>query len=56
MAVRGMAVGAVLVTFTESVTAVFQRFELNDAFSFTNRMQQHRQCKESEVAPENWSS
>jgi ATP-dependent Lon protease len=25
---------------------VFQRFELNDAFSFVNRMQQHRQCKE----------
>ncbi len=25
---------------------VFQRFELNDAFSFANRMQQHRQCKE----------
>ncbi len=28
---------------------VFQRFELNDAFSFTNRMQQHRQCKEFNV-------
>ena len=25
---------------------VFQRFELNDAFNFANRMQQHRQCKE----------
>jgi ATP-dependent Lon protease len=24
---------------------VFQRCELNDAFSFANRMQQHRQCK-----------
>jgi ATP-dependent Lon protease len=28
---------------------VFQRFELNDAFSFANRMQQHRQCKEFNV-------
>ena len=28
---------------------VFQRFELNDAFSFTNRMQRHRQCKEFNV-------
>ncbi|WP_370262312.1 BREX system Lon protease-like protein BrxL [Limnobacter sp.] len=28
---------------------IFQRFELNDAFSFTNRMQQHRQCKEFNV-------
>lgn len=28
---------------------VFQRFELNDAFSFTNRLQQHRQCKEFNV-------
>lgn len=28
---------------------VFQRFELNDAFSFVNRMQQHRQCKEFNV-------
>lgn len=28
---------------------VFQRFELNDAFSFTNRMQQHRQCKEFNI-------
>lgn len=28
---------------------VFQRFELNDAFSFSNRMQQHRQCKEFNV-------
>ncbi|MBN0712419.1 ATP-dependent Lon protease, partial [Pseudomonas aeruginosa] len=25
---------------------IFQRFELNDAFSFANRLQQHRQCKE----------
>ena len=25
---------------------VYQRFEPNDAFSFSNRMQQHRQCKE----------
>ncbi|QZT54198.1 hypothetical protein K7B00_04975 [Acidithiobacillus ferrooxidans] len=24
---------------------VFQRFELNDAFSFANRLQQHRPCK-----------
>mgnify|MGYP003615553099 CR=1 FL=1 len=24
---------------------IFQRFELTDAFSFSNRMQQHRQCK-----------
>lgn len=28
---------------------VFQRYELNDTFSFTNRMQQHRQCKEFNV-------
>ena len=28
---------------------VFQRFELNDAFNFANRMQQHRQCKEFNV-------
>lgn len=28
---------------------VYQRFEPNDAFSFTNRMQQHRQCKEFNV-------
>jgi ATP-dependent Lon protease len=28
---------------------VFQRFELNDAFSFANRMQRHRQCKEFNV-------
>lgn len=28
---------------------VFQRFELNEAFSFTNRMQRHRQCKEFNV-------
>ncbi len=28
---------------------VFQRFELNEAFSFANRMQQHRQCKEFNV-------
>lgn len=28
---------------------IFQRFEPNDAFSFTNRMQQHRQCKEFNV-------
>ena len=25
---------------------VFQRYELNEAFSFTNRLQQYRQCKE----------
>ncbi|HRQ56433.1 MAG TPA: MIT C-terminal domain-containing protein, partial [Azoarcus taiwanensis] len=28
---------------------VFQRFELNEAFNFTNRLQQHRQCKEFNV-------
>ena len=28
---------------------VFQRFELNDAFSFANRMQQHRQSKEFNI-------
>ncbi len=28
---------------------VFQRFELNEAFSFANRLQQHRQCKEFNV-------
>lgn len=28
---------------------VFQRYELNEAFSFTNRLQQHRQCKEFNV-------
>jgi len=28
---------------------VYQRFEPNDAFSFANRMQQHRQCKEFNV-------
>lgn len=28
---------------------VFQRFELNEAFSFTNRLQSHRQCKEFNV-------
>lgn len=28
---------------------IFQRFELNEAFSFSNRMQQHRQCKEFNV-------
>ena len=28
---------------------VFQRFELNDAFSFANRLQQHRQTKEFNV-------
>lgn len=28
---------------------VFQRFDLNDAFSFANRLQQHRQCKEFSV-------
>ena len=28
---------------------VFQRYEPNDVFSFTNRMQQHRQCKEFNV-------
>ena len=25
---------------------IFQRYELNEAFSFSNRLQQHRQCKE----------
>jgi hypothetical protein len=25
---------------------VFQRYELNEAFNFANRLQQHRQCKE----------
>jgi ATP-dependent Lon protease len=28
---------------------VFQRFELNEAFNFANRLQQHRQCKEFNV-------
>jgi len=28
---------------------VFQRFELNEAFNFSNRLQQHRQCKEFNV-------
>lgn len=28
---------------------IFQKFELNDAFNFTNRMQRHRQCKEFNV-------
>lgn len=28
---------------------VFQRFELNDAFNFANRLQQQRQCKEFNV-------
>lgn len=28
---------------------VFQRFDLNDAFNFANRLQQHRQCKEFNV-------
>lgn len=28
---------------------IFQRFELNDAFNFCNRVQQHRQCKEFNV-------
>lgn len=28
---------------------IFQRYELNEAFCFTNRMQQHRQCKEFNV-------
>lgn len=28
---------------------VFQRYELNDVFSFKNRLQQHRQCKEFNV-------
>lgn len=28
---------------------VFQRYELNDVFSFSNRLQQHRQCKEFSV-------
>jgi hypothetical protein len=30
---------------------VFQRFELNDAFNFANRLQQHRQCKEFNGTP-----
>ena len=28
---------------------VFQRYELNEAFSFSNRLQQHRQCKEFNI-------
>lgn len=28
---------------------IFQRFELNEAFNFSNRLQQHRQCKEFNV-------
>ena len=28
---------------------IFQRYELNDVFSFANRLQQHRQCKEFNV-------
>lgn len=28
---------------------IFQRFELNEAFSFANRLQQHRRCKEFNV-------
>jgi ATP-dependent Lon protease len=28
---------------------IFQRYELNEAFSFSNRLQQHRQCKEFNV-------
>jgi ATP-dependent Lon protease len=28
---------------------IFQRFELNDAFNFANRLQQHRQCKEFNI-------
>lgn len=28
---------------------IFQRYELNDVFSFTSRLQQHRQCKEFNV-------
>lgn len=28
---------------------VFQRYEMNDAFDFANRLQQHRQCKAFEV-------
>lgn len=28
---------------------IFQKFELNNAFDFTNRMQRHRQCKEFNV-------
>jgi ATP-dependent Lon protease len=28
---------------------VFQRYELNEAFNFSNRLQQHRQCKEFNV-------
>ena len=28
---------------------VFQRYDLNEAFNFSNRLQQHRQCKEFNV-------
>jgi len=28
---------------------IFQRFELNEAFNFANRLQQQRQCKEFNV-------
>lgn len=28
---------------------IFQRFELNEAFNFANRLQEHRQCKEFNV-------
>jgi ATP-dependent Lon protease len=28
---------------------IFQRFDLNDMFNFSNRLQQHRQCKEFNV-------
>ena len=28
---------------------VFQRYEMNDAFDFANRLQQHRQCKAFEA-------
>ena len=28
---------------------IFQRYEMNDAFSFANKLQQHRSCKAFEV-------
>ncbi|MCA9423112.1 MAG: hypothetical protein KC592_18985, partial [Nitrospira sp.] len=28
---------------------IFQRYELNDAFTFSNRLQQYRPCKAFEV-------
>ena len=28
---------------------VFQRYEMNDAFDFSNRLQQHRQCNAFEA-------